>query len=100
MAVQIASPQSSAGFAITPNDSADISADAAAIALGMSFCYVHIAGTSGLVKVDTVDGSTISLYGTQGTILGTTLPLKVRRVYATGTAATSLVALKGKIPFN
>ncbi len=93
--VTIPSLQSTNGFAITPSNTTDILADAGNT-LGFTFCYVHIAGTSGLVKVDTASGDTVSLYGVQGSILGGTMPVMVRRVYATGTAATSLVGMNGK----
>lgn len=86
--------QSSYGFAITPSDSADISADAGNVH-GFKFCYVQIVSASGNVKVDTSEGDTITLYGVQGDVLGGNMPVQVRRVYATGTAVTSLVGVNG-----
>lgn len=68
--------------AVTPSDSADIPnipAQGASI-------YV---GVSGDVKVDMARGGTVTFVAHP---VGT-LPLLVRRVYATGTAATSIVAI-------
>lgn len=92
--ITLPSLQSSYGFAITPSNSADISADAGNTH-GFLWCYVHIAGTSGAVKVDTSEGDTVTLYGVQGTVLGGSMPVQVRRVYSTGTAATSLIGVNG-----
>lgn len=68
--------------AITPNDSVELPAHTRAI-------YVGGAGT---LIVDMSDDAAANI-----TFLavpaGTTLPLRVRRVHATGTTATSLVAL-------
>lgn len=83
--------QASDAFALTPNDDNDITADAGNTE-GYKFCYIHVAGNSGAIKVTTVDGTDVTVYGIQGT----TLPLLVRRVWATGTAATSLIAFIGR----
>ena len=48
-------------------------------------------GAAGNITVDMADGGTSVLFvGVQG---GTLLPIQVTRVYATGTTATSIVAL-------
>lgn len=65
--------------AITPNDSTDIS-----VTRGI---YV---GGSGDLKVKMMDGSVITFTGLAG---GMVHPLSVSRVYATGTTATSIVAV-------
>ena len=48
-------------------------------------------GAGGNITVDMADGSSSILFvGVQG---GTVLPIQVTRIYATGTTATSIVAL-------
>jgi hypothetical protein len=49
--------------------------------------YVGVGGT---VKVDMVSGGTVTFVGV---VAGTLLPIQVERIYATGTTATSMVAL-------
>ncbi len=88
------SQQANAGFAITPSDTTDLLADAGNTN-GYQWSYVFVAGASGTVKVDLVVGGTVTLYGVQGTVLGGDMPVLVKRVYATGTAAVSLIALNG-----
>jgi Mn-containing catalase len=67
------------GAAIIPSDSA---------AVDFNGFYV---GGAGNVKVDLYDGSTITL---TGVLVGVIYPMKVSKVYATGTTATNLVGLK------
>ena len=64
---------------VTPSDSGAIS-DTFGI-------YV---GGPGNLKVDMVDGGTVTFVGV---VAGTILPIQVRRVYATGTTASNLIAL-------
>ena len=66
--------------AITPSDSADLADVSRSI-------YV---GGAGDIKVDMVLGGTVTLVGA---LAGTVLPIRVSRVYSTGTTATSLVNL-------
>ena len=47
-------------------------------------------GVGGNVKVDMVSGGTVTFVGVGA---GTLLPIQVERIYATGTTATSMVAL-------
>ena len=47
-------------------------------------------GGAGNVKVDTVGGSTITFLSVAA---GTRLPIQAKKVYATGTTATNIVAL-------
>lgn len=68
------------GFAVTPNDSANLSATTTGI-------YV---GVSGHVKVDMANGNTITFPNLQAGVIH---PIRARRVYATGTTATSIVGV-------
>ena len=67
-------------FAITPNDSADLSVFPRAI-------YV---GGGGAVKVTTLGGDTVTF---SGVLAGTVLPVRAARVFSTGTDATNLIGL-------
>lgn len=67
------------GSAITTSDSTAV-----------DFNGIYIGG-AGNVKVDLLDGSTVTL---TAVIVGTIYPLRVTKVYATGTTATNLVGLK------
>lgn len=68
------------GAAITTSNTVDLPKFARALYIGVG----------GDVKVDTIDGSTLTFSGVSG---GTILPVSVKRVYATGTTATTLLAL-------
>lgn len=46
-------------------------------------------GTSGNLKVDTIDGSTLTFVSASGFIPG-----MVKKIYVTGTTATNIIALK------
>ena len=67
------------GVDVTPDNSNDLSQHARAL-------YV---GVSGDVKVDTVEGDTLTFVGVP---IGF-FPVSVKRVYATGTTATNIIAL-------
>ena len=67
--------------AITPDDQADLSWATRAL-------YV---GTAGNVRVIMLSGDTVDLTQLQAGIM---YPLRIRRVLATGTDATNLVALR------
>ncbi|MBI1173373.1 hypothetical protein GC209_18450 [bacterium] len=67
-------------FAITANDSADLALTTRAI-------YV---GGSGDVRVKTVGGGTVTFSGVSA---GVILPVRINRVYVTGTTATNLIGL-------
>ena len=69
---------SEAGFEVTPGDDND----QAVVGRGL---YV---GVSGDVKVDMFNGDTITFVNLAA---GTIHPIRVRRVYATGTEATDIV---------
>ena len=66
--------------AVTPNDSSDLTNTARAL-------YV---GGTGNVKVDTAAGDTVTFSSVPA---GAIIPVRVKRVYSTGTTATNIVAL-------
>ena len=66
------------GVAVTPSDSADLAVVPA------RFLYV---GTSGNLSVVMLNGDSVALTGVSGWV-----PLSVRRVNATGTTASGIVA--------
>lgn len=66
--------------AVTPSDSTDLTYMARALFIG----------TAGNVNVDVADGTTVLFSGVQA---GQILPVRVKRVRATSTTATSIVAL-------
>lgn len=68
------------GFAITPSDSSDLAAETRGLWVG----------ASGDLALVLASGDEVIL---AGAIAGSLLPLRVRRVKATGTTATSLVGL-------
>lgn len=69
------------GAAITANDSTD---------LPEVYSGLYIGG-AGNLKVDLLDGSTVTF---TGLLVGTIYPFTVKRVYATGTTATNIIGLK------
>ena len=66
--------------AVTPNDGSDLTDTTRAL-------YV---GAAGDVKVDMYGSGTVTFVGVTA---GSVLPVRVDRVYSTGTTATSIVAL-------
>ena len=77
-----APPVYAAAAAVTPNDATDLPNGPA------NAIYVGGAGT---LTVDMAGNGATVLFG--AVPAGTTIPIKVKRVRATGTAATSIVAL-------
>lgn len=67
--------------AVTPNDGADLAAAARSL-------YV---GGAGDVKVTTTGGDAVTFVAVPA---GSILPVRVARVWSTGTSATSIVALR------
>lgn len=65
---------------VTPSDAADLATDARSL-------YV---GGAGDVKVTTTGGDTVTL---KAVPVGTVVPVRTRKVFATGTTATLIVAL-------
>ena len=66
-------------FAITPNDSADLS----------DFCRAIVVGTEGVVKYHNFDG----LVCTTASLPAGVYPFQIRRVLATGTTASDLTGV-------
>jgi hypothetical protein len=81
MASETKGPYSSAwdGFSITPNDSADLIRSVRSLYIGVT----------GDVKVDMVGGETITFKNVPVGIF----PIQVKKVYATGTAASEIIGL-------
>lgn len=69
-----------AGFAVTPDDAADLPQVTRAL-------YV---GGGGTLAVQMMNGETLAFTGLQG---GSLLPVRTGRVLATGTTATGIVGL-------
>lgn len=74
------SAPASKAFAITPHDTNLLAANT-------RFIFV---GGAGALKVDTTGGDTVTLTGCTA---GSVYPIRAKKVYSTGTTATSLVAL-------
>ena len=92
----IPSLQASDAFAITPSDTLDVKSDPNNATNLYAFCYVHNPSAGATVRVDTVEGTTVTMYVAQGQILGDQLPLQVRRIYnTTPTPPANLIALIG-----
>jgi|DEB0MinimDraft_10_1074344.scaffolds.fasta_scaffold58961_1 hypothetical protein len=67
-------------FSITPNDGSDLTTSSRAI-------YI---GGSGDLKVTTVANTTVTF---SGTVAGSILPIRVKKVFSTGTTATNILGL-------
>ena len=78
--------QAGRAAAVTPSNTVDI----ASVSGGSNNGCVLYVGTGGDLKVLTVGGDEVILSNIQD---GTFLPVQVLRVFATGTTATSIVAL-------
>jgi len=76
------------GLTVVPNDGANLVAPGADPNIPTRGLLV---GGTGTVKVDMADGTTVT-FTIPATACGFALPLAVRRVYATGTTATLVVA--------
>jgi hypothetical protein len=66
---------------VTPNDATDLA----------NWTRAVFVGVGGDVKVDMATSGTVTF---KNILSGTTLPIRVRRIYATGTTAQSIVALR------
>jgi hypothetical protein len=73
--------------AVTPSNTVDIPSVSGGTSNNGCVLYV---GGAGNLTVDTVGGDTVTFTGILG---GSFIPVQVTRVYATGTSATSIVAL-------
>lgn len=67
-------------FAISPDNSTD---------LALMTRGIYVGGTGDL-KVDMADGTTVTFVGLAA---GVVHPIRARRVYATGTSATSIIGV-------
>lgn len=82
MSIMVTRPADSAA-AITPNNSTDLTG----VTRGL---YV---GVSGDVKVDLYDNETVTTVTFVDLAAGVIHPIRARRVYATGTSATSILGI-------
>lgn len=67
-------------FAVTPADGSNLTHAARAL----------FVGGAGDIKVDTLGGDTVTF---TGVVAGSILPVRILKVYATGTTATNIVAV-------
>lgn len=65
--------------AVTPDDATDLTREARGL----------LVGTAGDIKVDVQDGQTVTLKNVPVGVL----PLRVKRVYSTGTTASNITAM-------
>lgn len=73
--------QATAAKVVTPSDGVDL-ADGPTKGIWV--------GGAGAIKVDMMDGDTVTFSAVP---VGTILPIRAKRIYATGTAATLMLAL-------
>jgi len=73
--------------AVTPSNTVDIPSVSGGTSNNGCVLYV---GGAGNLRVDTVGGDDVTF---TGVLAGSFIPVQVTRVYATGTTATSIVAL-------
>jgi hypothetical protein len=73
--------------AVTPSDSANIPVVTGGTSNNGCVLYV---GGAGSIKVTTVGGDDVTFVGI---VAGSFVPVQVRKVWATGTSATNIVAL-------
>ncbi len=71
-----------AGLEVTPSDT---------VPLSIGFCRAIYVGGTGNIKVTMVGGGTLTFTGIPA---GTILPVCATLIWATGTTATSIVAIK------
>ena len=77
------------GLAVTPSDASNLVPPSGDANKGTRALFIGGAGT---VKVDMADGTTVTLTF-PATACGIVQPIAVKKVYATGTTATGIVAL-------
>ena len=78
--------QAGRAAAVTPSNTVDIPSITGGTNNG---CVLYVGG-AGDLTVDTVGGDTVTFVGVAA---GSFIPVQVKRVYAAGTSATSIVAL-------
>lgn len=76
--------------AVTPSDSTDLTLSGATITAGTNNGPALYIGGAGDVKVTMYGGQTVTFVGVPA---GSFLPIQVKRVWSTGTTATSILAL-------
>jgi len=81
--------QGRSAAAVTPSDTSNIPSVSTEDGSGNNGCVLYV-GTGGDLKVLTVGGDEVVFSNIQD---GTFFPVQVLRVFATGTTATSIVAL-------
>lgn len=74
---------------VTPNDSQDLVLSGGAIT-GIDNGALLYIGTGGTLTITTVGGQTVTL---TNVLSGSYVPIQVRRVFATGTSASGIIAL-------
>jgi hypothetical protein len=79
--------QSGRAAAVTPSNTTDIPSVSGGTNEGGCILYI---GATGTVKVRTIGGDDVTFAGVPA---GTTLQVRVVRVFSTGTSATNIVAL-------
>ena len=90
--------QTADAFAITPSDTLLLVDDPNNTTNQYSFCYVLNNSAGATVKVQTIEGSTVTVYVAQGETVGGKVPLMIKQIFATSpTPPASLTAL---IPFG
>lgn len=75
--------------AVTPSNSTDIPSVSTQDGSGNNGCVLYVGG-AGNLKVTTAGGDEVTF---TGVLAGSFIPVQVIRVWATGTSATSIVAL-------
>ena len=70
------------GQSVTPSDSAD---------LAIGFCRGILVGTAGAVRVTLVSGTLVTF---PSLVAGVIHPISATRIWASGTSASSIVAVK------
>ena len=81
--------QGRSAAAVTPSDTTNIPSISTEDGSGNNGCVLYVGGV-GDIKVLTVGGNEVTLVGIAA---GTFIPIQVLRVFATGTTATSIVAI-------
>jgi hypothetical protein len=81
--------QGRSAAAVTPSNTVNIPSASTQDGSGNNGCVLYVGG-AGSVKILTVAGNEVTLVGIAA---GTFIPIQVLRVFATGTTATSIVAI-------
>lgn len=90
--------QAEDAFAITPSDTLLIPNDPNNSTNQYPWCYVLNNSAGATVKVQTVQGTTVTVWVNQGEVIGGDLPLMVKQVF--NTIPSPPVSLTALIPFG